>query len=157
MPCTTSVNSESVSLWVSVASLVVSLAATWVARSSLSQAQQVADRDQRDWRQRKWFDLYFKASEVCDSFEHFQAIYDISSMGTEGFVKERNELMMRLRRMFAMAAVFPQNSTIAALMKCAIGLKDPVEVLSRERLKKLGDAVEGLRERAFVKDASVLD
>jgi hypothetical protein len=126
-------------------------------RGSLSQAKQVAESEQRDWKQRKWFDLYFKASEVCDSFEHFQAIYDSSSLGTEEFVRHRNELMFHLRRMFSMAVVFPQDSAIAALMKCAVGLKDPAQVLSKDRLKKFSDAVEGLREKALVRDPSVLD
>ena len=60
-------NYESMSLWVAVASLIVAITALLVAiganriaESSLSQAKQVADRDQRDWRQRKWFDLYFQ-------------------------------------------------------------------------------------------------
>ncbi len=55
------VNYESFSLGVSLASLLISVAAVWIAKSSLSQAKQVADRDREDWRQRKWFDLPWTA------------------------------------------------------------------------------------------------
>src|SRR5229473_5734568 len=70
---------ESVSIMIEVISLLAALAAVWVARSSLSQAQRVADRDQRDWRQRKWFDLYFKADEAYDALDRFQVLYPGSS------------------------------------------------------------------------------
>ena len=43
---------ESVSLTVGIISLLVAVAAAWLAQSSLSQAERVADRDQKDWKQR---------------------------------------------------------------------------------------------------------
>jgi O-acetylhomoserine/O-acetylserine sulfhydrylase-like pyridoxal-dependent enzyme len=55
------------SILLSVASLLLSLAATFIAGSSLSQARQVADRDKRDWKQRKWYDLYFQLSETYET------------------------------------------------------------------------------------------
>jgi hypothetical protein len=65
-----------------VASLIVAMAATWIARSSLlraedsiHQAKQIADRDLKDWRQTKWFDVYLKANEAYDKLEAFQTQY----------------------------------------------------------------------------------
>jgi hypothetical protein len=156
MSCATIKNPDSLSLWIAVASLLVSLAATWVAANSLFQAKRVADRDLRDWRQRKWFDLYLEASEVGTSIERFQATYDDSSLGTETFLRDRNELMILLRRMYSKASVFPQNPEVIALMKCAIGNRDVSRVLSKEFLTKFGDAIEGLRLNALV-DTTVLD
>jgi hypothetical protein len=149
-------NYESISLWIAVASLVVSVAAAWIAQSSLSQAKLVAERDQRDWKQRKWFDLYFTASEFHDSLAHFQALYDESAVEAREFQRDRNELMFLLRRMYSMAVVFPQDPAITALMKCAIGLREPAQALSAERLHKFSDAVEGLRQKALVTDTAVL-
>ena len=70
-------NYDSVSLWIAVASFVVSIAACLIAWSSLSQAKQVAGRDRKDWKQRKWFDLYFSASEIYDSLDRFSCAYSL--------------------------------------------------------------------------------
>ncbi len=153
---TAAMNYESVSLWVAVASLLTSAAAVWIAKSSLSQARQVAERDRKDWQQRKWFDLYFQASETYHSLEHFQTLYETGSLSTAESVMDRNALMFRFRKMYAIAVVFPRNSVIDALASCADGLENPEEVLSKARLQKMFDAVGGLRLKALV-NASVLD
>jgi len=152
----TAMNYESVSLFVAVASFLTSVAAVWIGKSSLSQAKQVAERDRKDWQQRKWFDLYFQASETYHSLEHFQTLYDTGSESTAECVMGRNELMFLFRKMYAIAVVFPRNSVIDALASCADGLERPEEVFSRARLQKMFDAVEGLRQKALV-NATVLD
>ena len=91
-------NYESISLWVAVASLIVAITALFVAiganriaKSSLSQAKQVADRDQRDWRQRKWFDLYFKTNQAYDFLERFQVLYENPPSGASGVEEARRD------------------------------------------------------------------
>lgn len=153
---TGAINYEAVTLLVAVASFLASLAAVWISKSSLSQAGQVAERDRKDWQQRKWFDLYFQASDTCHSLEHFQTLYETGSLSTAECVADRNALMFRFRKMYAIAVVFPRNSVIDALASCADGLENPEEVLSKARVQKMFDAVEGLRLKALV-NASVLD
>ncbi len=160
-------NYESASLWIAVASaaialvsLFVSVVATRIAKSSLviadsslTQAKEVADRELRDWRQTKWFDLYFAISEFRDSLEHFQTQYDASDLETFNFGKDRNALMFLFRRLASMAVVFPRDPAIDALRTCIEGFSEPAESLSKVRLAKVGDAVEGLRQKALVHPA----
>src|SRR5271170_268174 len=114
-------NYESASLWIAVASAAIALVSLFfsvvatriaksslvIADSSLTQAKEVADRELRDWRQMKWFDLYFAASEFRDSLDHFQKRYNAASLGTVSFIKDRNDLMFLFRRVASMAVVFP--------------------------------------------------
>ena len=76
------------------------MAATLIAKSSLSQAKRVADRDQEDWKQRKWFDVYFKADEAYDALDRFQVLYPSpSSPGwkTPEWEREYHDLMRIMR------------------------------------------------------------
>jgi len=50
--------------FVAVASLVGSLVALAIAKSTLTLAKQVAEHEQRDWMQRKWFDLFDAAENL---------------------------------------------------------------------------------------------
>jgi hypothetical protein len=144
---------ESVTLMIEAVSLFVALAAVWIARSSLSQAQRVADRDQRDWRQRKWFDLYFKADEAYDALDRFQTLY--SSWNPEELEREWNDLMTIMRGVHRMALVFPQTTATAALLSSTAVFKNPQQAASKDCLSKLFDAVEGIRQKALL-DTSVL-
>jgi hypothetical protein len=149
---------DSVSFWVSVASLLASLVALAVAKSSLTQARNVADRDQRNWRQRTWFDLYFKADAAYDALDHFRSLYpDPTSprWNTPEWEKDRNELMLVFRAVNRQALVFPTNSVIDALVEATRRFAETEVVLSEESSKKLLAAVNGVREKAFV-DPSVL-
>lgn len=161
---------QSASLWISVASAVIALVSLFVsvvatriaksslviADSSLTQAKEVADRELRDWRQTKWFDIYFAASEFRNSLEHFQTQYDAASIGTVSFINDRNNLMFLFRKVASMAMVFPKNSAINALAASVEGFREPAQALSTERLALVDDAVEGLRQKARVNPA-VLD
>jgi uncharacterized membrane protein YidH (DUF202 family) len=152
----TAINYESIPLWVAIASLMVSVAAVFIAWSSLSQAKQVADRDRRDWKQRKWFDLYFKANEIHDSLDRFQTLYDDATPCTTEFQKDWNDLMFLIREVQSMAVVFPKNSVIEEFLSCTAVFKDRAEVLSKCRLKKVFNAVEGIRLKALL-DPTVLE
>jgi hypothetical protein len=143
---------------VSAASLLVSIASFFVSRSSLKQAEHVADEARKDWKQRKWFDLYFMASEVYHSLDRFQNQYAAMSTtlwGIPDVQHDFNDLMFLIRRLHSMAVVFPKNRVIDELMNSTAVFKDRSEAMSADRLRRIFDAVEGLRAMALV-DASVL-
>jgi hypothetical protein len=149
---------NSISLVVSVSSLLASLVALLMARSSLAQAKQVAERDQRDWRQRKWFDLYFKADEARDSLDRFQALYPIPTSpnwNTPKWQRDSHDLMLTMRTVHRIASVFPQDPAITSLFTATGVFADINEATSAARVLIIADAVEGIRQRALV-DVSVL-
>ena len=147
-------------LWIAVASLVVAIVAVFVAiganriaKSSLSQAMQVAERDQRDWRQRKWFDLYFKTNQAYDSLERFQVLYEnrpSDPSGLEELKRDWNALMFLMRELHAMAVVFPKNVAIDGLFAATAVFKNPEEALSQDVREKILDAMEAIRQKALV-------
>lgn len=141
-------------LAISIASLVVSIASALVAGSSLKTANRVAEREQRDWKQRKWFDLYFKANEAYDHLDYFQANYGGITMNPAQRADDWNELMRSIRQAHSMAVVFPQNPATDELFLCT-KFKTFDEAFSKERLAKLLSAVDALRKKALV-DQSVL-
>jgi hypothetical protein len=150
---------ESVSLAVAAASLLASVAAAFTAKSALSQARRVADRDQKDWKQRKWYDLYFKADEAYDALDRFQSSYPSTSSpswNTEEMLKESHDLMHTMRTVHRIALVFPQNQEVKALFDATTAFKNMEEATSKDRLSKVLDAVEGIRQRSLI-DVSVLD
>jgi hypothetical protein len=83
---------------VALASLFVSVVATLIAKSSLNRseesirrAERVADRDQKDWRQRKWFDLYLKANEAYDALEKCQIVYGATPLSPDNAEKYKHD------------------------------------------------------------------
>ena len=139
------------SLLISCATLALAIWAVVIARSSLKQAEQVSERDRRDWRQRKWFDLYFKADEAYNLLDHFQTLYGGAppAVWTQDQVRDWNNLMFHIRTAHSMAVVFPKNAAADELFECT-KFKEPADTLSKERLQKLLDAVEGLRQNALI-------
>jgi hypothetical protein len=151
-------NSEFIGSVVSVGSLAISIASLFIARSSLKQAKQVAEQERRDWRQRKWFDLYFKANEVYDLLDRFQKNYGQLAptlRGVANVQQDLSELMLLTRELHSMALVFPKNQPIQALFD-ATKFPNHHDAFLPARLQQLFDASEGLRKRALV-DSSVLD
>lgn len=138
---------ESVSLVVAIASLLLSAVATLVAKSSLSQAKQVADRDQRDWRQRTWADMYLKADETYDALDRFHVLSD--SWNTTRRELEWSDLMRLIRGAHAMAVVFPQNLAVGAFLSSTAVFKDE-KTVSDDCLSKVFDAVELIRQKALL-------
>jgi hypothetical protein len=146
-----------VSLVVSVASLFAAIASVLVSRHSLQQAEKVSSRDQRNWRQRTWFDLYVKASEAYDFFDFFQKKYTGNHpvYVNEDYVPDWNHLMALMRQTHAMAAVFPKNVVIDELFESTAAFKNPPEALLPERLAKVFNAVQNLRDQAIL-DTNIL-
>jgi hypothetical protein len=140
-------------LVVAVASLVLSAVATLVAKSSLSQAKQVADRDQRDWRQRKWADMYLKADETYDALDRFHVLSD--SWDPEEREREWSDLMRLIRGAHAMAVVFPQNPAVGVFLSSTAVFKDE-KIVSDDRLSKVFDAVDLIRQKALL-PAAILE
>ncbi len=141
------------SFMVATAAMVVALGANPIAKSALNQAILVAEREQRDWRQRKWFDLYFKTNQAYDALEHFQTLYESSfpnSRGTPEFTNDWNNLMLLLREVGAMAVVFPRNAAIDDLFAAAAVFRRHEEAFSKDRLSKIHNAMEAIRQKALV-------
>lgn len=55
-----------------------------------------------------------------------------------------------------MAMVFPVNPVITEFCLCTVGITSLEEALSKERLQKLFDAVENIREKALISDPTIL-
>jgi hypothetical protein len=145
--------------------LVVSVAAALIAKSSLVQAKQVADRDQQDWKQRKWFDLYFKAEEAYDTLERFRASYPSTSAlgwGTPECNRKRDDLMLTMRTVHCIALAFIPRSgeippEIQALFDATTGFHNiEADGISESQKTKMFDAVEKLVPRVRL-HSSILD
>lgn len=146
-----------VNLALALASLAVAVWAVFIARSSLKQAEQVAAQERRDWVQRQWFELYFKADEFYDALDRFQQKYGTLDQTLRGMVGlELDALMMQVRRLHSTAVVFPQNPTVKQLFDATAVFADKNEAFSGERLEMIFEAVEALRQNALV-DPSVLE
>jgi hypothetical protein len=126
---------------IALTSLLLSATSVLIARSSLIQAK----NRQREWREHKWIDMYFKANEVYDSLERFHVLSE--SWATEEWEREWNDLMRVIRGAHAMAVVFPQNPAIDAFLSSTAVFKDE-RTVSDERLSTAFDAVELIREKA---------
>ncbi len=141
---------EFISLVVALVALVLSVATVLIARSSLSQAKQVAERDQRDWRQRKWADMYLKANETYDVLDRFRVL--ATSWSTQEWEREWNELMRIIRGAHAMAVVFPKNPAIDSFLSSTAVFKNE-RTVSEERLSRVFDAVELIRQNTRMPSA----
>src|ERR1700682_5897966 len=109
---------ESATFWltvvgtvVAIASLAGSLVALAIAKSTLILAKQVAEHEQRDWMQRKWFDLFAAGENFRTLLERFQVKYD-RKLATKEFEDDAHELTFAARRTLRFASVFPQNPSI---------------------------------------------
>lgn len=141
------------SFMVALASLFAAIAACRVAKAALSQAILVADREQRDWRQRKWFDLYFKTNQVYDALERFQTLREPNfphGQSTPEFTNDWNNLMSLMREVHAMAVVFPRNPAIDGLLAATAVFQRQEEAFSKDRLSKIGSAMEAIRQKALI-------
>jgi hypothetical protein len=154
-------NYETATFWatvvgtiVAVASLVGSLVALAIAKSSLTLAKQVAEQEQRDWKQRKWFDLYAAAENFRTLLERFQTIYD-KPLPTLEFEKDANDLIFASRKTLLYASVFPQNPTVDAFFKCIQKWKLDENRFSKKMLAEYIDAIEGFRQEARVPEVLI--
>jgi hypothetical protein len=144
--------------WVSFASLLVSSAAVLIARNTLSQAKKVAERERRDWAQRKWFDLYFQMNDTYDFLDEFRTNrrgMPPSSWDADA-IQDWNHLMRLIRKVHAMAMVFPKNQVIDKLISATAVFSEKQEALSVYRLKTIQDILDDIRIKALI-DSSVLN
>jgi hypothetical protein len=133
-------------LIIAVASLVVAVVAVRFTVVALNLARM-------DWRQRKWFDLYFQAAQASDFLENFQKQYGATPLELRGMpevMRPFNELLFLLRKAYSMAVVFPINPEIQEFLNASAVFKDRNEAFSTERLEKIKNAVDGLREKALL-------
>ena len=145
-----------VAIIVSVISFVLSKASLRIAENSLGLAEEVAEREQRDWRQRKWFDLYFEGEHFTTLLERFQTIFDRPSQTLE-YETAFNEITFAARKMLVHASVFPQNPALDALFKCIEKWKLTDEnMFSKQMRTEYGDAIESLRQEALVHGSILL-
>jgi hypothetical protein len=138
-------------LGVALLSLIVAVVSVWFAVQSLRLAS-------TDWRQRKWFELYFKASEACHFLEYFQRQHAAVAPGLRGLppvIDDFNMLMFKLRDAHSMAVVFPINPAIHGFLASTAVFENLDEAFSPERLTNIENAVEELRQKALL-DVSVL-
>jgi hypothetical protein len=129
-----------------------------LAAESLRQTKEVADRELADWRQSKWFELYFSASEMCDTLEHFQVIHlpNAEYWNSEPLASDYNRIIFLNRKCLAMAVVFPKNPAVDKLAAASAAFRNREEVFSKDRLKLIQDAVQDLRELALLHPAVLL-
>ncbi len=149
------------SLVVAIVSFVSSLVSAAIANRSMKDAKRIANRAHDEWAQRKWFDLYFSADSAYDAMEKLQADSVVQKSGTinihnGNYLDRANEVIRLFREIQAMAMVFPQCPAIDMLCAATSGfVNDASQMLSKQRLKNLMDAMNDIREKALV-DSSVL-
>jgi len=131
--------------WIALASLVVAVAAFVVTWVTLKEAED-------DWRQMKWFDLYFKADEAYNTLEKYQTVYKSQPVPqTVLQMHDWNDLMFRIRQVHTMADVFPKNTTIDLLFASTVSFQNPANAFDPNRLPQMMEALQGLRDRAKLK------
>lgn len=132
---------------------------TELAAQSLRATEEVAERELADWRQSKWFELYFRASEMCDTLERFQKMHKPDAKEyrySEPIASDYNDFIFLNRKCLAMAAVFPKNDAVDKLAAASAAFKNYEEVFSEERLGLIADAVQDIRELALLHPAVLL-
>ena len=145
-----------VAVVVSVASLYLSRASLQIAKNSLKLSEEVAEREHRDWRQRKWFDLYFAAENFATLLERFQTIYD-RPLATKEFEKDANDVTFAARQMVAYGAVFPRNPAVEGLFSCINKWKlTDANLFSKQMFSEYLNAIEELRQEALVHSTILL-
>lgn len=150
---------SAMSIFIALTSLLVSIAATYFARGSFLQSKMIADRDRRDWKQRKWFDLYAKGDEVFDALTYFRTQYDgptSASWGNKDWSADWNHLIREIKRLHRWAVVFPRTPPIDALIAATGNLGEPAYAVTQEAIDNLFNAVEGVRQQALITDPKIL-
>lgn len=130
---------------IAVASLIVSIAAFVVARKTMKDAEE-------DWRQRKWFDLYLEADKAYNALERYQVNYKQNPVPQNlEQTRDWNNLMSQMRLVHSLAVVFPKNPATDILFSATAVFANPASAFLPERLPKLSEALEALRQKALLK------
>jgi hypothetical protein len=143
-----------VAVIVSGASLYLAKVSVNISQNSLDLMKNLAERDHRDWTQRKWFDLYDAAEIFRTLLERFQVKYN-EQLATKDFENDAHELTFAARRMIRFACVFPQNSTVGALFSCVNKWNLQESLFSKQMATDYDDVIEGLRQKALVPQAVI--
>jgi hypothetical protein len=150
------------SLLVAIVSFIASLVSAVIANGARKDAERIAESAHDEWAQQKWFDLYFSANSAYDAMDKLQADSIVQKSGTiiihgGTYLDRANEVIRQFREIQAMAMVFPKCAPIDTLCAATSGfVNDPSEMLNKQRLKNLMDAMNDIREMALV-NTSVLD
>ncbi len=91
--------------------------------------------------------MYLKGDEVYDLLDRFHALS--ATWSKEQWGREWNDLMRVIRGANAMAVVFPKNPAIQAFLSATAVFKDD-KTVSEERLARVFDAVELIRQKALI-------
>ena len=152
-----------ITLCVSIASLIAAIVSAVIAKGARNDAESIADRAHDEWAQQKWFDLYFKINSAYDAMDKLQADCVIqtgriiSVRGGGSYSDRANDVIRLFREIQAMSMVFPKYPAIDRLCDATSKYVDnEMEMLSKQRLKNLMDAMNDIREKALV-DGSVLN
>ncbi len=110
-----------------------------------------------DWKSLHIAD-YFRASEMCDTLEHFQKTHlrNAEYWNSEPFASDYNRFIFLNRKCLTMAAVFPKNHAVDKLAAASTAFRDREEVFSTDRLKLIQDAVQDIRELGLLHPAVLL-
>ena len=140
----------STSDWIAISAVIVAVVSFFVARKTLKDAEEF-------WKQQKWFDLYAKADEAYDTLEMYRTNYSVHEPPGSNVrhATDWNDLIFLVRRVHAMAMVFPKHSAIDKLVE-ATEFDEPATVYDESRRKLFSEAVEAMREMAVL-DPSILE
>jgi hypothetical protein len=131
--------------WIALGSLAVAGAAFVVAWVTLREAED-------DWRQMKWFDLYFRADEGYNALEKYQTVHaGLLKVQTAQQATDWNDLMFQIRLIHTTALVFPQNADVDNLIASTSAFQNPANAFDPHRLPQMMKAIQGLRDRAKLK------
>lgn len=144
------------SLLIALASLCIAWNSVRIGKNALLQAKVDSDRAQRDWRQRKWFNLYVEADRAINLLEAFQIKYGKVSADSNTWKAEWESTVHQLRRVCSMGAVFPINPATDRFFAAAAAIPNPEWGLPKGCFDEVSEAVEDIRQKALV-DPTVLD
>ena len=124
----------SLSDWVAVTNLVVAVVALVVSGVAMYIALRTMNDAEEDWKQRKWYDLYFAAAQPYNLLDQFRKVYP-RNVGTLEKNRAWNDAMMSLRQSHALATAFPKTDVIDAFFS-ASDFSNPDYAFDDERMRK---------------------
>ena len=148
------------SLVVALASLLATIFVGWIsvhfARRAQLEAKDAVERSHSDWRQQKWFDLYFEAHLAYDLLDRFQAVANSLGGAQLGDLQAAlDDVTRQFRKVHTLALVFPKCKEIDQLIEATSGLSSEAAARKKDRLPGTLEASEGIRQLALL-DADVL-
>jgi hypothetical protein len=106
----------SISDCVGIANLGVAIIAGVLGWFALRVASKTLKEANEDWKQRKWFDLFFKANEVQNALIRYRKTYD-PKFGSLERQFAWNSLMALVQESYSVAGVSPQSSVVTSFLQ----------------------------------------